>query len=145
LKKATIQPSYCHREDYNFTCGCEIEEKRKKRQPMSMHKKIILLTIWLLIGCGNEHVNKPPFTKSDALAYSHLFVDQKLISPGSAQWAYQDEQSIDQLNDTTYRIISYVDSQNKFGALLRTYYKCDIIHSPSTGKVDCQNLILEQH
>jgi hypothetical protein len=46
-----------------------------------------------------------------------------IISPGSAKhpWVEYDKVT-KRLSDDTYQVISYVDSQNAFGALVRTYY-----------------------
>lgn len=65
--------------------------------------------------------------KTLAYVYSQLCVKQKLKSPSSAKFPYTDEAEILKENDSTYLIKSYVDSQNSFGAMLRTNYLCEVI------------------
>ena len=107
----------------------------------------LLVTSLIAASCFNssnkttkEETKKP--TKQDALIQSHLFIEQHLKSPGSADFPYQPDETIDQLNDSTFIVLSYVDSQNSFGALLRTHYKCKIIFSPD-GTARYEDLIME--
>lgn len=86
--------------------------------------------------------NKQKFTKQDAIVQSHLCVEKLLKSPGSAQFPYQSDETIDQLNDSTFVVLSYVDSQNDFGALKRTYYKCKVI-GRKLGQARCEDMKLE--
>lgn len=103
---------------------------------------IILLSLFIT-SCSEE--NKSVIhTKSDALIASQMFVEKQLNAPGSAKFPYQEEDAIDQLNDSTFVIVSYVDSQNDLGVLIRNYYKCKIIYS-NTGKVKCEDLQFETH
>lgn len=111
---------------------------------------IIIAPVWYVGSCifgssddGADEKEQKKYTKTDALIGSHQFVEKRLVSPGSAEWAYGDE-SVTKINDTTFSVLSYVDSQNKFGALLRTYYKCEMVFIPSTGMMECKNLKLEE-
>ncbi len=92
---------------------------------------------------AKEQVTKPKFTKQDAVVQSHLCVEKLLKSPGSAKFAYQPDETIEQINDTTFIVLSYVDSQNEFGALMRTYYKCKVI-GHELGQARCEDLKLEE-
>jgi len=87
---------------------------------------------------------KPLFTKQDAVIQSRLCVEKLLKSPGSAKFAYQPDETIDQLNDSTFAVLGYVDSQNDFGALKRTYYKCKVIANKK-GKARCEDMKLEEN
>ena len=83
-------------------------------------------------------------SKQDAAVQSHLCVQAYLKSPGSADFPYQDDDAIDQINDSTFVIVSYVDSQNTYGALVRTYYKTTVVFDKN-GKAECKDLKLEEH
>lgn len=89
-----------------------------------------------------EEINKKQYTKIDALIQSRVYIQNKLRSPGSAEF----DSSIDgvkQINDTTFTVSSYVDSQNGFGALLRSEYSLKIIFHPSEDTHDVKDIILK--
>lgn len=75
--------------------------------------------------------------KIKAITFSQSCVKEKLKSPKSAEFPV-DLNHVTILNDTLFAIKSYVDSQNSFGAIIRTnfittitiaksgdYYRCD--------------------
>jgi hypothetical protein len=59
-----------------------------------------------------------------ALVECEDYVKNQLTSPATADFAPQPEQT--QRNGNTFRIVSYVDSENGFGAKLRSNYDCVI-------------------
>ena len=66
---------------------------------------------------------------NSTMAYVQIqgFVKQVLKSPGSAKWpgffdSVSHQDNIKQLGNQTYKVASYVDSQNGFGALIRSKY-----------------------
>lgn len=65
-------------------------------------------------------------TKAGAYAASQTFVEQKLRSPASADFPSYREVMVDELSGGIYRIKAYVDSQNGFGAQIRSHYTCVI-------------------
>ena len=89
-----------------------------------------------------EEKNRKHYGKMDALIQSQVYIETKLKSPGSAKF----DSSIDgviQTNDTTFTVISYVDSQNGYGALLRTHYSCKIIFHPKDDTHDIENAVIK--
>lgn len=96
--------------------------------------------IWILSSIENVEEDKP-FTESQALQKSWIFVKEKLISPHSADFPYSID-GVYKVNDTTYNVSSYVDSQNGFGAMIRSNYSCQIIYSPSLKKAYCNSLVI---
>jgi hypothetical protein len=58
----------------------------------------------------------------DAFVMSQTFVKKELVSPSSAKFPWFDKSMVTQVDEDTWIINSYVDSQNKFGAMLRTNY-----------------------
>lgn len=94
-----------------------------------------------LTACGE--VDKWEFNCEDngrsAFVYAQLFVKDRLISPSSADFptivdsaTYVFEISRDPPNTCTWSVSSYVDSQNAFGAMLRTYYSVKLTYRSST-------------
>lgn len=59
---------------------------------------------------------------------SQTFVKQYLKSPGSAKFPFADSQvTKSKTNDNLYYVVSYVDSQNGFGALLRSNWASQLL------------------
>lgn len=98
---------------------------------------IIVLALIVYIGsiCDND-TNKQDTTpdvkttwldrENKGMAYLMIedFVKRSLISPGSAKFPgiFKRYDHVKYLTEQKYSIISYVDSQNSFGALLRTNF-----------------------
>lgn len=59
---------------------------------------------------------------SDAFYTSQAFIEQRLKSPSTAKFASRDESKVLNMGENLYVIVSYVDSQNGFGAMIRTKY-----------------------
>lgn len=58
----------------------------------------------------------------EAIIMAEKIVKQKLVSPSSAKFPRSSETTAVKVDEDTWVISSYVDSQNRFGAMLRTYY-----------------------
>jgi len=58
---------------------------------------------------------------------SHQFVEDRLKSPSSAKFQNCYDAYVSYLGNQTYSIYTYVDSQNSFGATIRTYYIAEMI------------------
>jgi len=81
--------------------------------------------------------------KMTAYIKSQTCVEAKLKSPGNADFPLMETDSIPSINDTTFVVVSYVDAQNSFGALLRAYYRCVVVVSDS-GSAYCLTTELEE-
>jgi Double zinc ribbon len=67
-----------------------------------------------------------PYSESTAFYICQQFVEKRLKAPASAKFAsYSTDMTID-LGDGKFRVSSYVDSQNGFGAMLRNNYTCTV-------------------
>lgn len=62
----------------------------------------------------------------DACFASRSFVRNLLKSPSSAEFARCNEATITELGPNRWRIDSYVESQNSFGASIRTPFTCTL-------------------
>jgi hypothetical protein len=125
-----------------------------KQDPKSIAKGCAVMLaipflLWIIyaVGCSKEsditkQQDKPQFDSVMALFMSHQFIKDRLKSPGSAKFAEVYESKMTTINDTTFRVKSFVDSQNGFGALLRTHYVCTITYSPKTGETTCSHIKL---
>ena len=65
-----------------------------------------------------------------AYVMSQNFVKQRLKSPGSAEFPYINGTDVLSVPDhkCTFYVSAYVDSQNSFGAKLRSYYKATMTY-----------------
>lgn len=114
-----------------------------KVKTVAMIIAAVLLLVWW-IWPSSDDPEQRVYTKYDALVNSHQFVENRLKSPGSAEWPSGSDRFVTQVNDTTFLVDSYVDSQNGFGALVRTNYTCQMVFFPSRDEVECRDLQLEQ-
>lgn len=74
--------------------------------------------------------------KTDKIAHADLeaflvaqeFVTRKLKAPSTAKFADRSESEVFNFSEEpgAYRVKSWVDSQNGFGAMIRTHYQCDV-------------------
>lgn len=88
---------------------------------------ILLLSISTLIflsGCLEQLSGT--ITNQDVYLMSQKFVKEQLVSPASAQFPSINNAKIIKKNMNTWLVVSYVDSQNRFGAMLRNYYACTL-------------------
>ena len=66
-----------------------------------------------------------------ALTMAEHFVKENLKSPSSAKFPWCSQKLIDSIitvNSYTWIVNSYVDSQNSFGAMLRTQYRAKVMY-----------------
>lgn len=69
---------------------------------------------------------------SDTMAFvmSQTFVKKQLKAPSTAKFPYINEASVLREGKCGFRVESYVDAQNSFGAMLRTYYTASVVYEP---------------
>jgi hypothetical protein len=104
---------------------------------------LLVLCIGLLYSCGPVEF-KPGSNEEKLLAYSNAesFVKQKLKSPSSAVFPNADEKikQIEYLGENRYKINSWVESQNSFGAMLKMPFECTIRLDKEKGTVHSEGL-----
>jgi hypothetical protein len=92
---------------------------------------LLFVTICLipaLSGCGGEPA---AMSGDDACFASRAFIRELLKSPSSAKFASCDTATIQEVGTDVWKVDSYVESQNSFGAMIRTDFTCTIRHDPS--------------
>lgn len=111
---------------------------------------IIIIVVAVFIAWGMlEFASKGGITKDDCsgkeiLAYNNAvkYVKQQLKSPGSAKFPETREKVLHTLYDSkscSYKISSWVESQNSFGAMIKQNFECTIYFKGST--VSCSEII----
>lgn len=128
-------------------------EKKKNPQPMSSEEKsemtvglIIGLPIIALIMWGTYALvtpnNTPSQTKQvqsyiedktpSAYILSQNFVKNALVAPSTAKFPLLDYTALN-IGDSTFTVLSYVDSQNGFGAMVRSYWTVRLKYTGGEG------------
>lgn len=104
----------------------ELEEKRKEREAEEARKKAAEKAKRDEITCRNEGM---------AFVMSQSFVKRRLKAPASADFPSGIDRDVKTkyLGDCTHDVWAYVDSQNSFGAKIRTSYYVKLKYDTGTG------------
>lgn len=108
------------------SCGFGI--KKHEEQKISGKGCLVLIAICLIFGfivsqCNEDNKSKPGSKHIAAYIHSQTDIKNLLKSPASAEFPYYSESFVNYNPTTqTYTVNAYVDSQNSFGAMLRTNY-----------------------
>lgn len=103
----------------------------------------VAVIVWLLVALnGPSHPRAsaptaPPTPKAfDACVMSHVFIKDQLKAPATADFAdcNDPETYVAHLAGNAWKVSSYVDAQNSFGALLRSDYTTMMRYEPSTDR-----------
>jgi hypothetical protein len=86
----------------------------------------LAILIFMILAFGSKSSEKKPDDlKTEAFVITQTFVEQKLKSPSTAKFPSFDFQSV-HLGNGKYKVTSYVDAQNSYGAKIRTNYQCTL-------------------
>lgn len=88
----------------------------------------------LLAGCGGGG------DEDGAIAYCHQFVEDRLKSPDSADFPSFPDHDVTETGTMQWRVSSYVDAENSFGASLRTDWTCEISYDEAEGAWTLESL-----
>ena len=99
-------------------------------------------------GSPNREVERAQKDCDDTtMAYvmSQNFVKQRLKAPGSAEFPYLNGRDVVSASDhkCTFYVSAYVDSQNGFGASIRTYYKATMTYDRNEKLWRAPELVIE--
>ena len=122
-------------------CGAEIKKK-------SGCLKFLWIIIFVIIGIfvigaifseNDDTQTSQDYSNNEILAYNYAkdFVKEKLKSPSSAIFPSTREkvEHVINLGGGEYKINSWVESQNSFGAMIKTDFSCRIIFIDGSVKV----------
>jgi len=84
---------------------------------------IIIGSIQQVLEDPKPEIKDPCAKEIEASIYAEDFVKRNLKAPKTAEFAPRRETFIESKKCGVYTILSYVDSQNSFGAMLRTEFK----------------------
>lgn len=88
-------------------------------------KSLGIVALFIMIaGCGGG--KQTSGDSVGAFVFCKDFVRDRLKSPSTADFPFR--RTTSDLGNNTYVITSYVDSQNLFGATVRSHWSCKIRH-----------------
>ena len=121
-------------------CGFDFKKEREERDQLMGFGLLIILVVggWFWFTSGESSTTSSTqqtqthWTQETNWAGAYVmteeWVKQRLSSPGSAEFpsSYHKRQHVERVSGQRYRIESYVDSQNQFGALVRTQFVAEL-------------------
>jgi hypothetical protein len=130
-----------------------------EKKGLTLSAKLFLLLIVAIVLAYALSTNEPVSTDTPSdeelkkFAYHHSqdYVRGMLKAPATAQFPYYDDSFIKEIKSEKkgkqhqsrqYQIKSYVDSQNSFGALIRTNYTCSLIQIHDDKKQESRYILL---
>lgn len=78
---------------------------------------------WLLGGPSDPKTNQDSLDKQTAVVMCQKFIEDRLKAPGSAKYSGVEDTKITATSGG-FKVVGYVDSENSFGAKLRSNYTC---------------------
>ena len=124
------------------------EEMAKKEKQSKNYKGcgcliFIVLAIALFIStCVGGGTPAPEHDAISAYVMAQDFVEAELKAPKTADFPYSGDADIQYSGDGRYTINSYVDSENSFGATIRTYFTA-VVKYQGNQKWTLENLNLK--
>jgi hypothetical protein len=104
----------------------------------------VIIFIFFAFGSGNsDGSSSSQHSKIVAYNYAEDFIEERLKSPSTAKFpgTFQKNKHSTSLGGGKYRISSWVDSKNVFGAMIRSRWSCKITFVD--GNVKVENIIIE--
>jgi hypothetical protein len=147
LKRKKIIPKKKEPKETHFYENQVYEQKQVFSEQNNISWKWIVGGIIALIfvfsqfsGNDNNSVDSDPIL---AYNYAKDFIKDRLKSPSTAEFpgTFEKKNHVTDLGNGVYQINSWVDSQNGFGAMIRSRWSCRI--SFIGGKVQAENISIE--
>ena len=123
----------CSRDATCAHCGATINPaKQTEFSPLGVGCAALLAIPFLFFLLSSDSDNdpesssppKPAHSPSGAWRMCKVFVEKGLKAPATADFPWYSENYVTKLGGAKYRVESYVDAQNSFGAQLRTNFSC---------------------
>jgi hypothetical protein len=136
IKKCENCGEYYGKKNENCTkCGFKNNEIEIETN-IKLVAGLITIGIFIALFFGIKSFFSQEFSNSDnsstykqlSYNYAEKYVKQKLKSPSSAKFPslFERQDHISRISDTEYKINSWVESQNSFGAMIKTRFSCTI-------------------
>jgi len=117
-----------------------VPQAPKKKSHLALYLVLAIVGICLIVFIigsipGNLNNNDKSHLSTSAEIVCQKFVTARLKAPSTAKFPSTTEQSVHTITGQTdaFRVISYVDAENSFGAMIRNYYTCDVQYTGSSN------------
>ena len=134
------------------TCGAKAPQKN-----IGTLSGLVIIGIAVVIfskifgGSGSGSASNHPVSSDRcndptmAFVMSQNFAKKQLNSPASAKFPYINDEgvSVVKIADCQYRVMAYVDSQNTFGAMLRSVYSVNMESTRDGKRWTAKNLVIK--
>ena len=115
-----------------------------------MKKQLIkfssLVFIFLVLSCGTDEKKtdskRKSVSKIEAKVVAEGQIESNLKSPSTAEFSNLRDTKMEKFGNG-YLVKGYVDSENSFGANIRTYYSVEITVDTISGEIMYSNLKME--
>ena len=90
---------------------------------------LVLVFGFTFVGCcflGDSSGEEKGHDEIEAWVIAQIRVEKNLKSPSTAKFPLGTEGYVTKINDNTFEINAYVDSENSFGAMMRAYFSCTV-------------------
>jgi hypothetical protein len=114
-----------------------------KNRQTHLFSFLIIVTFTIIAFGSSDEDTTVELSKMLAYSFAEDFIKQRLKSPSTAKFPgiFEKEDHIIDFGNGQYFITSWVDSQNGFGAMIRSNWSCTIIFED--GKVQGKNIRIE--
>jgi len=104
-----------------------------------------ILAMCIFMGDGDNTLEPDKPDKIGAITAAQYFVESQLISPSSAKFPWGGQTVIGDIavDSGRFKVESYVDSQNAFGAMVRQKYWCVVQYDAETEEWVLESLSFE--
>lgn len=130
----------CGSEDINY----QSKEKSKRNAITGYVGAVIFIISMIYIAitlATADHTKK--VDSVDIWAMSTVYVKKIIKAPSTAKFPH-DNIEVRVMPDKSYMVEAYVDSQNSFGAMIRTRYICNLSYDPSADRWKLINIALDE-
>lgn len=104
----------------------EKDARNKNRLGIGCLTVFMLFLIAVVWAVTSDDYKKPDGV--EAFVASQNFVTERLKAPSTAKFPTYDKSMVATNDNKRFKVTSYVDAQNSFGASVRTRYVCIITH-----------------
>ena len=113
-----------------------------KKQKIIGCVSLIVIIVAIAVLLLSPSLAKPP---SESLVYAHsqIIVEDYLKAPATAEYPGSDGCTVNKIDDHTYTVAAYVDSENSFGATIRSKFVVDISYNKDWSKYKATSVIID--
>ena len=135
IQDAAIVCRFCQRDLAPAVAAVPPTNPRSTRWAVGLIVGLLVLTGVGIILSPSRPPPPPtlPYSAESAVGICRQFVERRLKAPASAKFPDASDATTTDLGDGKFRVLTYVDSQNGFGALIRNTVDCTVHWTDGTN------------